>query len=310
MSIGNVDQILQQRMDRLTTAFRRDWMTYIMLVPVLTIMGVLVWGSLLDGIVMSFYSYNFLGQREWAGLENYAYLLQWRVFWASMKATIVFSIVTFTQLAVAIVAVLSVRQARFRNIISTLFVIPYTIPGLVSGTMWVYILHPTLGPVFTWLQSWGVINETIYWGSNGDTAMGVIMFAATWAYWPLVFILLNAAIGGIPKSHYETAEVYGASRLQTLWHITLPQLKGTILIAVSLRTIYNLTKVSQPLQITGGGPGYETSILGILVYRFTAASQQYGLAMAAGVVLVVLTMLFVVPYIRSFEKDDVGGEIA
>ena len=154
----------------------------------------------------------------------------------------------------------------------------------------------------------GLLDQTIYWGTQGDSAMAVIMFAATWAYWPLVFIILTASLDGIPEEQYETARVYGASKVQAFFHITLPQLKGAILVAVSLRTIYNLTKVSQPLQITGGGPGFDTSVLGILVYRFTEGSQRFGLAMTVGVILVLLTMLFVVPYIRSFERNsDTGG---
>ena len=287
---------------------RRDWLTYAMLLPVLLIMGTLVWGSLLDGIWMSFHEYNFLGERQWVGLDNYRYVLGWDTFWTSLKATIVFGFVTLSQLLIALVAAVAVQHVRFRDYISALFVVPYTIPGLVSGTMWVYILHPDLGPIFPLLVNNGILERTIYWGTNGDTAMAVIMFAATWAYWPLVFIILTASLDGIPEEHYETARVFGASKVQSFFHITLPQMKGAILIAVSLRTIYNLTKVSQPLQITGGGPGFDTSILGILVYRFTAGSQRFGLAMTVGVILVIVTMLFVVPYIRSFESDsDTGG---
>ncbi|MDS0300179.1 sugar ABC transporter permease [Halogeometricum sp. S1BR25-6] len=300
--------VARERLDHTRAAFSRDWLTYSMLAPVLLIMGVLVWGSLLDGIWMSFHSFDFLGRREWVGLENYQYILGWDTFWTSVRATLIFGLVTFFQLAIALVAAVAVKHARFRDYISALFVIPYTIPGLVSGTLWVFILHPDLGPILPLLVDLGILDQTIYWGTQGNTAMAVIMFAATWAYWPLVFIILTASLDGIPEEQYETARVYGASKVQAFFHITLPQLKGAILVAVSLRTIYNLTKVSQPLQITGGGPGFDTSVLGILVYRFTEGSQRFGLAMSVGVVLVLLTMLFVVPYIRSFERNaDTGG---
>jgi ABC-type sugar transport system permease subunit len=280
-----------------------------MLLPVLLIMGTLVWGSLLNGIWMSFHEWNYLGEGGWVGLANYEYVLfQWDVFWTSVRATVIFGLVTFSQLLVALIAAVVVQHAKFRDVLSALFVIPYTIPGIVSGTLWVYLLQPDLGPIFSFLTNSGILEQTIYWGTNGNSAMAVIMFAATWAYWPLAFIILTASMDSIPEEHYETAKVYGASKIQAFFHITLPQLKGAILIAISLRTIYNLTKVGQPLQITGGGPGFDTSILGILVYRFTAGSQRYGLAMTVGVILVVLTMLFVVPYVREFERgSDTGG---
>ncbi|WP_313695001.1 carbohydrate ABC transporter permease [Halorarum halobium] len=302
--------VFRQRAINAKQVLRRDWLTYSMLLPVLVIMGTLVWGSLLDGIWMSFHEFDFLGRRVWVGLDNYAYVLGWDTFWTSLKATIIFGTVTFSQLLIALIAAVAVKHARFRDYLSALFVIPYTIPGLVSGTMWVFILHPDLGPIFPLLVDYGIINETIYWGTSGDTAMAVIMFAATWAYWPLAFIILTASLDGIPEEHYETARVYGASKVQAFFHITLPQMKGAILIAVSLRTIYNLTKVSQPLQITGGGPGFDTSVLGILVYRFTEGSQRFGLAMTVGVILVIVTMMFVIPYIRSFERDTNTGGVA
>jgi ABC-type sugar transport system permease subunit len=288
---------------------RRNWLTYSMLLPVLIIMGTLVWGSLINGIWMSFNEWNYLGQGQFVGLSNYQYVLfEWDVFWTSVRATLLFGLVTLSQVGIAVIASVAVQHARFRSYLSALFVVPYTIPGIVSGTLWVYILQPDLGPVFSFLTNSGILSETIYWASNGNTAMAVIMFAATWAYWPLAFIIITASVDGIPTEHYETANVYGASRIQSFFHVTLPQLKGAILIALSLRTIYNLTKVGQPLQITGGGPGFDTSILGILVYRFTSGSQRFGLAMTVGVILVIITMAFVIPYVKEFERGaDTGG---
>ena len=298
----------RQRTRRLKRIVEQNWVTYILLMPALLVMGILVWGSLLNGIWMTFHSWNFLGQSEWVGLENYRYVLGWDTFWTSLRATIIFGLVTFAQIGLAIVAAVTVEHIRFRNVVRTLFVIPYAIPGLVSGTMWVYLLNPDFGPIIPLLVNYGILEGPLYWGANGTAAMAVVMFASTWAYWPLAFIIISASLEGIPESHYETAKVYGASKIKSFFHVTLPQLKGAILVAISLRTIYNLTKVSQPLQITGGGPGFDTSILGILVYRFTQGTPRYGLAMTVGVLLVLLTLLAVIPYIRSFESDtDTGG---
>lgn len=301
---------VRQRTHRIKRIVKQNWLTYSLLVPALLVMGVLVWGSLLNGIWMTFHSWNFLGQSVWVGLENYQYVLGWDTFWTSVRATLIFGVVTFIQIGLAIIAAVTVEHIRFRNVVRTLFVIPYAIPGLVSGTMWVYLLDPDFGPIIPLLVDLGILDAPLYWGANGTAAMGVIMFASAWAYWPLAFIIISASVDGIPESHYETAKVYGANKTKTFFHVTLPQLKGAILIAISLRLIYNLTKVSQPLQITGGGPGFETSILGILVYRFTQGTRRYGLAMTVGVLLVVITLLAVIPYIRSFESDTETGGMA
>jgi multiple sugar transport system permease protein len=288
------------------TVIKRNWLTYALLLPVVLVMLLLVWGSLLNGLWMTFHEWGLITDAIWVGLSNYSYVLNWPVFWQSVVATLVFSLVTFIQVGIALVATLALRQVKFRNVVGAAFVIPYTIPGLVSGTLWVYLADPDLGPIFTVLVNNGIIERAIYWSGDGQLAMAMIMFAAAWTYWPLAFIILNASIENIPEEYYETASIFGASKFQTLVNITLPQMKGAIFVALSLRTIYNLTKVSQPLQMTGGGPGYATSILGISVFNFTSA-RQFGLAMTVGVAMVLLTMLFVIPYIYKFEEQAEAG---
>jgi len=288
------------------TVIKRNWMTYALLVPVILIMGTLVWGNLINGLWMTFHEWDIIGRAIWVGLENYQFVIFWEVFHQSLLATIIFSLVTFIQVGIALVATLAIHNIRFKGLIGAIFVLPYTIPGLVAGTLWVYLANPSFGPFFTFLTSHGILAEPIFWPGNGQEAMGMIMFAAAWTYWPLAFIILYASIQSIPDEHYETAKVFGANRVQMARYITIPQMKGALLVALSIRTINNLTKVSQPLQMTQGGPGYSTSIIGITVFRFTSA-RQFGLAMTVGVFMIMLTMIFVIPYIWKFEEQAVAG---
>jgi len=78
-------------------------------------------------------------------------------------------------------------------------------------------------------------------------------------------------------------------------------------VAVSIRMVWNLTKVSQPLQLTGGGPGFETSILAVLVYRFGWLQGSLGRAFAVGVILLLVTLGFIVLFIREFERQSEVG---
>jgi ABC-type sugar transport system permease subunit len=300
---------LQEKWRNAEAILKRNWMTYVLLTPVLLVMGTLVWGNLINGLWMTFHEWDIIGQARWVGLENYQFVVPWEVFHQSLIATLIFSLVTFVQVGIALVATLAINNIRFQDLIGAIFVIPYTIPGLVSGTLWVYLANPDFGPFFSFLTSKGILAEPIYWQGNGQEAMGMIMFAAGWTYWPLAFIILYAAIQNIPDEHYETAKVYGASRIQMARYVTIPQMKGALLVALSIRTINNLTKVSQPLQMTQGGPGYSTSILGITIFNFTNA-RQFGLAMTVGVFMIILTMLFVIPYIIKFEEQAGSGRVA
>lgn len=285
---------------------RRNWLPYAFVAPLVLFLVLLLWFPFMRGIWISFHS-TASGPNVWVGLDNYEFILTWDVFYVSMKATLIYATITIFQLVIGLGAALIVREMnRFDGIMSGLMLIPYTMPPVVTGTIWIYLLDPSVGPIFSYLTDWGLLAEPVYWGTQGDTALAVIMFVGTWTFWPFMFLILVANLQQIPKEHYETARIYGASRLDSFLRITLPQLKSAIIIAVSIRLIWNLSKISQPLQLTGGGPGFDTSILAILLYRFTWERGQYGLAYAMGIILFTLTFIFIVLLIREFDTDTEG----
>jgi ABC-type sugar transport system permease subunit len=292
-----------ERTERYRETLSENWFSYLLILPVLVFLVLLMWIPFVQGIYMSFNNWPFGGEPTWVGLANYEFLFGWEPFYTSLKATLIFTLTTLFQLIVAIAAALAVRELRRgKSFVTGVFLISYTVPPLVTGTIWAYLLEPDLGPLFGYLTQWGVLEETIYWGSHGDTALGVIVFVTTWTFWPFMFLIISANLESIPEEMYETARMYGANRVQTFLRVTLPQLKSAILVAVSIRLIWNMTKISQVLQLTNGGPGYDTSILAVLLYRFAYGQGRMGVSYAVGVILLLLTIGFVFVFIREFER--------
>ncbi|WP_276275605.1 carbohydrate ABC transporter permease [Haloarcula regularis] len=199
---------------------------------------------------------------------------------------------------------------KFKAAISTGLIIPYTMPPVVTGTVWLYLLDPNYGPIFSYLMEWGIIQEAVYWSSEGLPALTVVSGVLMWTFWPFMFLIILASRESIPDEYYETAQVYGSNRVQTFLRITLPQLKSAILVALSIRLVWNLAKVSQAFQLTQGGPGYETSVLGVLLYRFAYSDGQFGMGFAVGMFLLAVTIGFVALFIREFEKARKEGTSA
>jgi ABC-type sugar transport system permease subunit len=302
--------IAESKVGQYREILAENWFTYLLILPVLLFLVSLMWIPFFRGIYMSFHSWPFGGQPTWIGLENYTSLFNWDPFFTSLKATAIFSLTTFFQLGVALVAALAVRETRRgKSFVTGAFLLSYTLPPLVTGTIWAYLLHPDLGPLFGYLTKWGLLEETIYWGAQSDLALVAILFVTTWTFWPFMFLILSASLESIPEEMYETARMYGASRTQTFLRVTLPQLKSAILIAVSIRIIWNMTKISQVLQLTNGGPGYDTSVLAVLLYRFSYEQGQMGVSYTIGVILLLVTISFVFVFIREFERTS-GGETA
>jgi len=284
------------------------WFSYLLFMPTLLFILGLIWFPFVRGIWISFHEWPLLGGKQWVGTGNYQYLFGWEPFITSLRATFIFALTTFVQLVIAIGAALVIKhQKRFKNLINGTFLLPYTMPPVVTGAIWLYLLNPSVGPVFTALTEFGILQEAIYWGNQGVPAMTVVMSIMAWTFWPFMFLIILASLENIPEEHYETARVYGAGRVQQFFKVTLPQLRSAILVAVSIRMVWNLTKVSQPLQLTGGGPGFETSILAVLVYRFGWLRGSLGRAFAVGVILLLVTLGFIVLFIREFERQSEVG---
>ena len=310
-AITNTQNREATRSQRIVSTVRENWFAYALVVPTLVFLTLVLWLPFVQGFVMTFYRWPLgPGSPEFVGLENYMYLLGWQPFWTSIKATLTFAVTTFFQLGVALVAALAlVRIERFKSMISGVFLLPYTMPPVVIGTVWLFLLNPTTGPFFGYLEQWGIISNPVYWATYGDSAMAVVMAVGTWTYWPFMFLIILATLESIPEDYYESARIYGADRLQVFRYVTLPQIKSAILVAVSIRMVWNLAKVSQIYQLTQGGPGYKTSVLAILLYRFGYEEGQLGLGYTVGVALFVVTIGFVALFIREFERQrDTGGE--
>lgn len=286
---------------------KEHWLAYAFIFPTLLFLVLLLWLPLLRGVWMSFHEWVLAGSRTWVGLDNYRYLFGWDIFWTSMKATILFASTTAIQLVIAMAAALVVANiGRLKNLFSSIFLIAYTMPPVVTGTVWLYLLHPQTGPIFQYLIEFGWLEQPIYWATQGDTALAAIIGVTSWTFWPFMFLIIFASLETIPEEYYESAKVFGANRYQTFRQITLPQLKSAILVAISIRMVWNLAKVSQPIQMTGGGPGFETSILAILLYRFGWQRAELGMGFTVGIILLIVSTLFIALFIREFEKEARG----
>ncbi|WP_254810971.1 carbohydrate ABC transporter permease [Natronosalvus amylolyticus] len=285
------------------TQIKENRFAYALVLPTILFLVLLLWVPFLRGIWISFHEWVFLEDPRWVGLDNYRHLFTWDLFYISVRATIIYSLATVIQLGMALgLALLVANLNRFQGLLSAIYLIPYTMPPVVTGTMWLYLLDPSIGPFFQYLIERGIISEAIYWTVSGDSALVVITLVASWTFWPFMFLFILASRMGIPDEHYETARVYGANRVQMFWRVTFPQIKSAILVAIIIRFVWNLAKISQPLQLTGGGPSFETSVLAILLYRQAWENAAFGVGYAVGIVLLVFTLVAIIPFIYKFEQ--------
>lgn len=281
------------------------WLIIAFLFPTLAFLIFLIWLPFIQGVWMSFHYWPMIGEPKWEGLENYRDFLAADYFWVVIKATIVYSFSTALQLGMALVAALALNQKfiPLKQVWRGIMLMPYAMPPVVTGAIWLYLLDPNMGMVMHYLQKFGIISQPIYWASDSTWAKVVITLVASWTFWPFMFLIILAQLQAVPESYYELAEVYGANLWQRFRTVTLPHIKGAMLTAVIIRIVWNLAKIDQPFQLTGGGPGYETSVLSILTYRFAYLSGDFGMAFTVGIFLVLFTFILIGPFLKKFQAQ-------
>ena len=177
--------------------------------------------------------------------------------------------------------------------------IPWTIPDVVAGIIFRWVLNPISGSLNPLLHAiFPGFPAEFQWLSSPTLAFPSVIFANIWRGYPLVMVMLLAGLMAIPRELYEAAEVDGAGRLKRFFHVTLPGLSTIILIALALDMVWEFRRFALVLTMTAGGPGTLTEVLSTLVYKsyFQFFTFEYASAMAIlmSVVLFVLSLPYIV----------------
>lgn len=289
---------------RLRERLPNDWKVYLFVLPAVLVIAIMLWAPIFRAIYISFYEWPLqAGQQEWVGLANYVNFIKSDAFYESMRMTILMALMSIPQLIIGVGAALAVYHTkRFKSLISTTFLLPFVIPPVASGTILYYFLEPNFGPFFDVIMQLGLINSPIYWRQEAWPAITVVLGSLTWTYWPWVFIIILARRQSVADELYESAKVYGATKIDMFRYITLPHLKGGIIFVLIFRVVQNMLKTAQNWQLTRGGPGYTTSPLSVTLFDFAFTTEQMGRAAAVGIITVLVVIGVVVPLMYWFEQ--------
>jgi multiple sugar transport system permease protein len=174
------------------------------------------------------------------------------------------------------------------NLASTILLLPFAVTPVVSALIWRELLNPNYGWVDYYLQRVGLIHQPIEWLSSAPTAWVAMVSLDVWQWTPFVALILMAGLQGLPQEPKEAAAVDGATVWQTFWHVTLPQLRPFIAIAVLLRVVEAFKTFGTVQILTGGGPGRSTELINLTLYRVGLQNFQIGAAAAVGIVFLIL----------------------
>ena len=255
---------------------------------------------------VSFLRYDFMHPVKFYGLGNYIKLWSDRVFWLSLRNTIVFSggSTILTAIFGFTMAWCLSRISRGSTIFRTLVMFPWAVPLIISGFIWGWMFNASYGVINDILIRMHIISAPLnVFGSPNAAMLGVII-ADAWTRIPFFTILVLAGLERIPKDLYEAARIDGADIFHELRHISLPLVRGPALTGLLITTVFSFRTIDAIFSMTRGGPAKATYVLGLYdldnIYRFL----NFGRAGAVSVILLFLCMLIAGVYAYFLLKEE------
>lgn len=283
-------------------------LAFYLLAPAAVLLLAVVGYPMLYAVYLSLFKDRRFGNPPFTGLGNYATALTDGKFWGDLGVTTFFAVTT-VGLEVLIglgMAMIMHRAFRGRGVVRTAVLVPWAIPTAMTSILWLWMYQP--GGIVN-----NILRTHLIWTGSVWPARFAVIIADVWKTAPFVALLLLAGLQIIPNELYEAAKVDGATAWQRFRRVTIPLLKGALLVAVLFRALDALRMFDLPYLLTRGANGTET--LSILAYQESIASlhSHYGSTLSTLIFLYIMVCAFLI--IRAFglkvvESAGAGGEVS
>ena len=267
-----------------------DYSNYYFILPAFLFYIIFVLYPLADTFYTSFTQWSGIGEKKWVGLENYYNNLNDVKIISAIKHSFIliifysfFPIIIGLAIAGIMVRVKVKGIAFYRAILF----LPQILSMIVVGIAWRWIYAPK-GPLNTGLDFLGLDNWSRAWLGSFDFALPFVGLIGTWVMFGFAMILFIAGVQKIPTELYDAAKVDGAGPFAEFFNVTLPALKGEIIVALVFTVTLALRNFDLIYITTGGGPGTSTMIPSMFIYKKAFQMNQVGSASYLGIMLTLL----------------------
>ena len=282
------------------TAIRRDWHLYLLLlVPVLLV--IIFNYAAYPGLRMVFMDYKpargYDGSK-WVGWQTFQKVFADRDFIRALTNSMVFNLldllVSFPMPIILALMLNELRFPRFKKTTQTILYLPHFLSWVIIGSVAYQLFKPNSGIVNILLMKWGWINQGIPFLTEKNAWAVTYLLIGVWQGMGWGTIIYLAAITGISGELYEAAMIDGASRMQRIWHITLPGIRSTIVVLL----IMNLGRIMgsnfERLDVFANTQVREYQYqLAIYIYEKGLSNGKFSMATAVGLFQSLVGLLLV-----------------
>jgi len=255
-----------------------------------------VFVPLVTALVFSFFEWKGGPVKTFNGLTNYIALVNDATFWKAFGNNIYLVVACLIgQIGIAFLLVLLVnsKQARFKYIHRTFGFFPSTISAVCIGMIWTMVYHNQYGILNWFLTAIGRADLCQVWLNNTEHIMLIVTIPLIWQFIGYYMVIIFSAIASIDSQIFESAEIDGANAWQTATNITLPLIKNTMLVCITLCIAGNMKAFDNIYTMTKGGPGTSSMVMAMYGYKISFEQSNMGYGSSISVGIFVLSLLVI-----------------
>jgi len=277
---------------------QRTRSAWFFMAPTLAAMGLVAGWPLLRTFWFAFTDANLtdLGAAQFVGLGSVLRVLQDPDWWTTVWTTFRFALVSVGLETVLGLIIALALHAKFpgRALLRASVLVPWAIPTVVSARMWAWMFNDIYGVINAIFLKLGLISESMAWTADPGLAFSAVVAVDVWKTTPFMALLILAALQMLPDDIYEAAKIDGAGPIRVFFQVTLPLLRGPLMVAIIFRMLDALRVFDIFFVLTGGST--ETMPMAGYARQRMFEFQEIGMGSAAASVLFAIIALFTTVY--------------
>lgn len=240
----------------------------------------------------SFFSWDGMNDERFVGFRNYINLFHNDVFWISIKNVFEWSfgsvLITMCAPLIGALMIFHLKNNRAQYFYRAVFVVPMVVPTVVLIQIWSFIYEPNIGLLNNLLKLCGCEGLIRNWLGESKLVIPSLIFIGFPWISGLNMLIYYAGLQAISTDILEYGQMDGCSGRQSIIYIELPLILGQVKLLLMLAIVNTLQNITIPLLLTGGGPGYDSYVPGLLMYYQAFRSTKFGMAYATATVMFVI----------------------
>ncbi|WP_413693813.1 carbohydrate ABC transporter permease [Psychromonas sp. KJ10-2] len=276
---------------------------WVFMAPALLLFALYVLYPIVSSFILSFYSWDGLGDKTWIGFDNYIQLFDSETFWTALTNNVIWMVLFMLAPPIGLgIALFLNQKVRGIRLVKALFFFPFVISQVVIGLVFSWFYDPNLGLLNSILDLFG-FNTIALLSSEEYVTYGIIA-AGLWPQIAYCMILYLTGLNNLSPDQIEAARLDRAKGFKMLRHIILPQLAPATFIAVVVTVIGALRSFDLVATMTAGGPWGSSTVLAYMMYEESIFNYRMGYGAAVAVVLFLIMAVYIAYFLVRMLRSE------